>query len=304
MQFDAQLLSRLTVSAGTRYDAVRDEFEPASIDDMPPITQNTHEAFSPKLGVNFQYLGTRSNQGNVYANVTRAFKTPTLDQLFDLRTIPIPFPPFQVSLSNESLNPLRGSGYEFGVYHRAEFVPNRWRVEASFAWYHMDMRDELDFDFATFSYVNRSESRHRGIESGLTFYAPSYLSLFANYTYQGVTLETGDFTGSYVKAIPRDTWSAGIQYAPPSRFAASIRLLATDRIYLDDPNTRTLDGWVTIDAQTSYSFRKLTVYVQGYNLFDATYNTTGFTDPAGASPELFLYPASARSIQAGLRLML
>ena len=34
----------------------------------------------------------------------------------------------------------------------------------------MDMTDELDFDLATFRFVNIGESRHRGVEAGLKLY--------------------------------------------------------------------------------------------------------------------------------------
>ena len=46
--------------------------------------------------------------GNVYATVSRSFKAPTLDQLYDLRNVPVPFPPFKIHTSNPDLRPQHG----------------------------------------------------------------------------------------------------------------------------------------------------------------------------------------------------
>jgi outer membrane receptor protein involved in Fe transport len=239
--------------------------------------------------------------GNLYANVSKSFKTPTLDQLYDQRAIPIPFPPFQISLSSSELKPQRGSGFEVGMYHRTELVPGQLTGELTVAVYQMDMRNELDFSLETLTYTNLGKSRHRGLETGLKLYGPKGVSAFLNYTYQGVTLEFGDNQGNYVKAIPRDVITTGVSAVHRSGLGGSLRLKAADRIFLDDANTIPLDGYTTVDARVSYQIRDYTVALNVFNLFDKAYSSTGFPlDDFTGGQELFLYPAAGRQLQLGL----
>jgi len=169
----------------------------------------SHSAFSPKAGVNIRYAQSARHVGNWYANVSRSFKTATLDQLYDQRTIPVPFPPFGITISNFELDPQRGTSIETGLYHRADLAPGRLAGELSLSVYQMDMTDELDFDVATFRFVNIGKSRHRGVEAGLKLYVRDDATVFFNYTLQNVTNRADDaFKGNFVKAIPRDFISA------------------------------------------------------------------------------------------------
>ena len=68
---------------GGRLDWVRDTYSPTL--PTPSRTSVTHRAFSPKVGLNFGYLDTDRQVGNIYLSASRSFKAPTLDQLFDQR---------------------------------------------------------------------------------------------------------------------------------------------------------------------------------------------------------------------------
>ena len=59
----------------------------------------------------------------LWLSASRTFKAPTLDQLFDQRPIPIPFPPFSLTTSNPDLDPQRGTSVEAGIYHDALLGP-------------------------------------------------------------------------------------------------------------------------------------------------------------------------------------
>ncbi|NNE36326.1 MAG: TonB-dependent receptor [Rhodothermales bacterium] len=254
---------------------------------------------SPKLGLNYRVLSTANSVTNVYANVSRSFKAPTFDQLFDQRTIPVPFPPFEVSLSSAELNPQYGTSFEGGAYHR--FETDRLSGELSLALYQIDMRDEIDFDLQILSYRNLGKSRHRGVEADATIYTGP-VTLRGSYAYQETTLRFGEFDGNFVKAIPRDIISAGVDI-PVGPVVGSASLKSSRRIFLDDANTQRLPSYTTVDARLGYDFGRATISLEVYNLLDATFSTTGFPDPGG-SDAVFVFPFTDRHFRLGANVRL
>ena len=299
-QYDLFPTQRLRLSFGGRFDWIRDRFD-ARRPSEGPSERTTHTAFSPKFGTNYRYLRSGRHQGNVYANVSRSFKAPTLDQLYNQRTYQLG-PDQQIAFFSPTLDPQWGTSYEAGLYHQAQLWPSAGISGAlSLALYQIDMHDELDFNLQELRYINIGKSRHRGVEAGLELYLPGETVARANYTRQDVVLENGEFEGNYVKAIPRDVLTAGVT-AAPERFgglSGSVLLNVVSAVYLDDPNTIRLPGHTTVNARLAYERGGATVSVEADNLLDATYSTTGFPDPLGA-PQVYYYPASGRTLRLGL----
>jgi iron complex outermembrane recepter protein len=296
-QYTLQLAPAVRFSLGGRFDRIKDERVPRAPSDDERVSA-THDAFSPKVGVNVRYVENERASGNVYVTASRSFKTPTLDQLFDQRTIPVPFPPFAISTSNPSLSPQRGAGIELGI-HQAMAVGSG-RLTATANVYHLDMKNELDFDVENFRYVNIGRSRHRGLELGLTADGGGSASAFGNYSLQSVTARSGEFTGNALKAIPKHVASLGSAITVASRL--DLRLVAshTRGMFLDDANSEPLDDYTRVDAHVGYRLGALDVFVDVSNLFDARYSTTGFPDPAGTG-EAYFYPAAERTLLVGFR---
>ena len=299
-QYDLFPIERVRLSLGARFDALRDRFE-ARAPSEKPSEETTHTAVSPKLGVNVRYLRTERHRGNAYANVSRSFKAPTLDQLYNQRTYQLG-PDQQISFFSPRLDPQRGTSYEVGLYHRAQLWPEAGvGGSLSLALYQIDMRDELDFSLQELRYVNIGKSRHRGVEAGLKLYAPGPTTLRANYTRQDVTLERGEFEGNAVKAIPRDVLTAGVSAAPErlGGLSGSVLVNVVSGTYLDDANTIRLPGHTTVGARLAYEYGLATASLEAENLLDATYSTTGFPDPLGAE-QVYYYPAAGRTLRLGL----
>jgi oligopeptide/dipeptide ABC transporter ATP-binding protein len=72
-------------------------------------TETDHTAFSPRAGINVRLIGTARQEGHAYLAVGRSFKAATPDQLYDQRAIPVPFPPYGITISNPLLRPQRGT---------------------------------------------------------------------------------------------------------------------------------------------------------------------------------------------------
>ena len=111
-------------------------------------------AWTPRVGATLQLNDARTLA--LFGQVARAFKTPTLDQLFD----PRPYPDFRggtFTISNPRLVPQRATNVEAGILGGG---PIRWSAIA----YRANVDNEIDFDVRTFSYANIGESRHTGVE--------------------------------------------------------------------------------------------------------------------------------------------
>ena len=257
--------------------------------------------------MNVAFARSASHVGHVYANYLGIFKAATMDQLFDQRLLPIPFPPFGITISNNELKPQRGTSYEVGLYQRVAYT-SAVASELTLSVYQVNMKDELDFSFETFSYANIASSQHSGVEAGLRLHLGAHATAHVNYTLQNVTYEEGDNKGKYVKAIPRDYLNAGVSADLPLGINIGAVMHSTARIYLDDANTMPLDNYTTLDAVVSYRWRQRAALVklESTNLLDATYSTTGFPDPDSASESgtVFLYPAAGRALRLGVTVSL
>lgn len=281
-------------TVGGRFDVLRDDFSSKTSDDD---FGRTHFAFSPKAGVNIRYASSARSDGRLWISASRTFKTPTPDQLFDQRPIPVPFPPFSVSTSNADLDPQRGTSAEAGIYH--EWIGSAARLSATLTVYNLEMRNELDFDVQALKYVNIGKSRHRGFEAGFNV-AAGVVSAFASATMQDVIARAGDNVGNQLKAVPGQVISAGVTLAPARVGVATVSLTRLADMFIDDANTRRIPAWTRVDAQVSRAFGFLTVVVGARNLLDERINSTGFLDPAG-SGEAYFYPSAGRVITLGIR---
>ena len=296
-QYNLQPSDAFRFALGARYDALNDDFRPELPDDIPS-EDASHAAFSPRVGLNVRYMNGARSTGNAYLTVSRSFKAPTLDQLYDLRSIPVPFPPFAIRTSNPDLDPQSGTNIEVGLYQSAELSASL-RGSASVSVYNMDMKDELDFSVESFSYVNIGRSRHRGVEAGATL-GGVRASTFANYTLQDVKSRSGDNEGKRLKAIPRQTLSAGLSVHPWRMLETSLLVTNVRDVYLDDANSVELPDFTRLDARAALGVRGISVFVEVRNLLDERYSSTGFLDPGG-SGEAYFHPAAGRVIELGIR---
>jgi len=290
----------LRLTLGGRVDRIGDRFTP-----LAPSTgdgfHSTHVAVSPRAGINLRWIDGPLQTGHVYLTAGRSFKAPTIDQLFDQRATPVPFPPYTVTTSNPTLDPQYGTSVEAGLYHRAALVPDRLQARLALSAYQMDMRDELDFDLQQFKYVNIGRSRHRGLEAGLTIEAPRATSAFASFTRQDATSRLGDNAGKQLKAVPRDAFALGLTHAPAHGLGLAVTSTTVRHTWLDDANERPLAPYTRVDLRASYPVAGVRLTADVRNLFDRSYSTTGFPDPAG-SGTMLLYPAAGRVVTVGLEL--
>jgi outer membrane receptor for ferrienterochelin and colicins len=298
-QRDWWLGPNLRLIAAVRGDWLEDE---SSLRGRPGSeSEQSLAAWSGRTGLSWTFADDERQKGSVYAAVSREFRAPTLVQLFDPRPIPTPFG--DITLSNPGLAPQVGTGFEAGLNHRQILDQAAARsLSLSLAIYHLDIRDEIDFDLAAFRYGNIGRSIHRGLEAGVELHFGAG-SVFANYTRQDVENEE---TGLQLKAVPRDTANLGWRYAPDAGFNASVVGRYVGSAFLDDANLQRLDDFTTVDLRVGYRHGALYLYVEAFNLLDERYASTGYvldyqTSDGGFGRETYLYPAPGRSVQAAVQ---
>ena len=274
------MTSRVRLSGGIRWDNVDDGGFPAA-------SGEANRAWSPRAGVSVQLNdeGTLS----LYGQVSRAFKAPTVDQLFD----PRPYPDFQggtFTISNPSLVPQRATNVEAGLSGAG---PIRWSALAYWA----DVEDEIDFDVRTFSYANIGESRHTGLElegEGQWWRIRPFLS----YALARVT-EAG--SSRQLKNVPRHRVAVGAGLDLPWDVHAYGRFEHAAGAFLDDDNVFRLATPSTIDLRVRRPFGRHSVFLDVFNLTADRYEDYGFTltDFRGQVVP-YVYPGAPRAVRAGV----
>lgn len=297
VQAEARPLPRVRLTLGLRGDVLGDAFTPGAPGGDADASA-THTALSPRAGVNVRYAATGRHVGHVFAAAGRSFKAATLDQLYGQRLIPLG--EAAISLASPDLRPQRGTTVEAGVYHRVD-GGHGVGAEATATVYHLRMRDELDFDLATFRYVNLGRSLHRGLETSLALFVPG-VALSGGYTRQATTLAYGPNDGNQVKAVPRDVWTGALT-AARGRLTAGASAHAAGGTWLDDANMERLPDWWTLDARLAVRLGGATAGVEVYNLLDRRYSTTGhlLADLATGAETAYVYPAAGRTLRLSLR---
>lgn len=296
MHLDIRPVDAVKLTAGARYDCIADSFD--AVEGLSEDAKDaTNTAFSPKLGLNVRYMNSANHVGNVWVSASRSFKAPTLDQLYDLRAFPVPFPPYQIRIASPLLTPQEGTAFEAGIYHLMD-LDSGWQGSVSLTGYTMDMENEIDFSFETFSNVNIGKSSHKGFETGLSFGKPGLGNVFANHTLQDVTQQSGDNRGNAVKAIPKQAFSVGIS-AEAGSLGATLVWKAAKDMWVDDANTLAIEDYSTLDLRLSWDMRDWQFTADVFNLLDEDFDTTAYPDPGG-SDVLFLFPSAMRTLRLGV----
>jgi outer membrane receptor protein involved in Fe transport len=287
----------LRFSLGARIDRIADDFTPSS-GSGGNSESGTHQAVSPRVALNFALPTSERTATNIFLAAGRAFKAPTLDQLFDDRRIPIPVPPFSATVSNPDLVPQRGTSVEGGLY-QSWTLEQGSRIDWSAALYDEKMREELDFDITTFRYVNIGRSRHRGAELGVSAQETGRWFAFGNYTQQQVIAINGQFAGRQLKAIPRRVASAGFNATLWRGVTAGVVASSLGGAFVDDENLVALRGFTRFDSRLGIPVGPARVTIDLVNALDRRYDVTAFPDPAG-SGSIYRYPAAGRGLVIGL----
>ena len=277
--------SRLRLFGALRWDRIDDtDFEGAEDEDPT-------QAWSPRAGVVVQppWLGGAS----VFAQYSRAFKAPTLDQRFD----PRPYPDFRggtFTISNPLLTAQRASNIEAGVNGGGSTL--HWSALA----YRMAVENEIDFDVRTFSYANIGRSRHTGIELEAQGQLASGLRPLASYSLSDVA-DADASVDRQLKNVPRHQLMVGASAKLPWKvetFASARRVWGA---YLDDENAFPIASGVLVDLRVRRPIGRADLFADLLNATDRRYDEFGFVlaDFRGGQVP-YVYPGQPRVFRVGV----
>jgi outer membrane cobalamin receptor len=285
------LCARCRLTAGLRHDDLRDDFSGAYAGQ--PERRHSASAWSPRAGLNVRLgdLGT-SSPISMFVQLSRAFKAPTLDQLFD----PRPYPNGTggtFTISNPGLLPQRARNAEAGLSRSS--ASSQWSLVA----YRMTVTDEIDFDPQTFSYHNIGSSLHRGVEASAAVATNARISPSISYAWTRVADTAAP--DHQLKNIPEDVAQLLLHARITATTSADLTYRWRHGLSLDDQGTFVTPDVSRADLRLGHDIsRRLRLQADVLNIFDAHYNELGYIllDFKG-HPTPLQFPAPGRTLRVG-----
>ena len=295
VQYELSPLKNLKVVLGMRYDRIDFQFDnhltPSAFSGAPDES-NGFNNLAPKIGATYNLGKGRG----MYANYSRGFSPPTINQLY--RGVKVP-----------ELKPAYFDSYEIGGW--AYLVKKK--VYADLTFYQMTGYNEvINFLLPDNSRENRNSGKtlHQGIEYSLTWSpdkqwffrigGTTALHKFISYS----TKEGQNFDGKEMPNSPRWVANAELTYKPVCiegfRITLEYQRISSyykdndNRFLYDDKTFLGLAGVSVLNLRTGYAFGPMEVFMNVLNVTDELYAnivTRGnFGDTfTPSSPRLFTF---------------
>lgn len=279
-------LTRLRLTAGARFDSIADAFGRDGA--------SSRSAWSPRVGATLRLGRSPARPVSLFVQASRAFKAPTIDQLFD----PRPFPDFSggtFRISNLRLLPQRAETIEAGISGRGKRT--RFEIVA----YRTEVKDEIDFDIAAFRYANIGRTLHRGIEASASFLSEGPVSPFVSWAWTPTEPREGENRGRQLKNVPEHVLRPGLALS----FPGGVRLQAVATYvsgrFLDDGNQFPLDDTLVVDLRLERAFGRLRARADLLNVGDRDWEEVGLllSDFEGR-PVPYYFPAAGFAARLGI----
>ncbi|MEM8999442.1 MAG: TonB-dependent receptor [Bacteroidota bacterium] len=301
--FSKELAPRLSAQLGLNLNQTDYDFR----DLFNTVNANTsaERDFDPILLPSFglQYI---LNNGQLYANVSRGFSNPSLEETLT-----------PDGVINPAIEQEKGTSYEVG----GRFSLFKHTLNLGTVLYRMDINDLLVADRVgedQFIGRNAGKTRHQGIELDANYririwkhwMVLPYLSYTLNdHSFVDFVDGDDDFSGNPLTGVPKNRIQSGIALRHAEGVTVTLNHQYVDDIPLTDANTIQSESFHVFRLNARYRttlFHSLRLAINGgiNNLFDETYaqsvliNATGF---GGAEPRYF-YPGNDRNWYGGVQL--
>ncbi|HWT02655.1 MAG TPA: TonB-dependent receptor [Pyrinomonadaceae bacterium] len=243
-------------------------------------------AFSPHLSL----LYRPAENFSLYASMNRAFRQPTLNELYrSFRVGDV------LTLANENLRAERLTGGEAGASFNA--FGQRLNVRGAFFWTEMtrpvaNVTLNVTPALITRQRQNLGRTRSRGLELEWDARLTNTFTVSGGYLFADATVlrfpANVALEGLLIPQVPRHQLTFQARYANPSVLTAAVQGRASGAQFDDDQNRFRLPPYFTLDAFASRRIaRGLEGFVAFENLFDRRY-TTGLTPVRTVGPPLLM----------------
>jgi iron complex outermembrane receptor protein len=276
--------TRLTVG-GRRENVKQDQEEY-----LPPLPKQSveHHLSAYELALQ-QDLGGRFS---AYGRLGRSFRVATIDEN---RCLFAPCGPL--------LKPQRSHDRELGIQWGGKGASFRAGL------FQMDVDDEIHYNALTFTNMNLSPTRHRGLELEGKLPLGATVDLAARYIWTEASFREGiyggvDVTGNDVPLVPQDRigLNLGWQATTATRLTFNVNHVGSQRYDNDQANRfRKMPSYTVADIKLSHEMGAWRLTAGINNLFDEEYYSYGVIN--GASTTFNAYPEDRRNgyVSAGYR---
>ena len=254
----------------------------------------------PSLGLQYRFA-----EGRIYANVSRGFSNPSLEETLT-----------PDGLINPDIEQEKGFSYELGT----QWVLFKKRLFLNLTGYRMNINNLLvaeRVDEDQFIGRNAGETRHQGIELDLKYaWNPSLELLispyvgysFSDHSFVDFVDGDNDFSGNPLTGVPRHRISSGLDFRHTSGVSLNLTHQFVDEIPLTDANTLRSESFNVFNARLGYRVKlsrnfRLGVNAGVNNLFNTRYAQSVLINAGsfgGALPRFF-YPGNNINYYGGVR---
>lgn len=197
------------------------------------------------------------------------------------------------------LEPQKARTAELGL----EYERGAWRGRA--AVYDTKLKNEIFFSPLVFANINLAPTRRRGLELEGAWRSSETLEWRASLALLEATFRSGtyggvDVTGKRVPLVPKATASAGVSWSFEShgKLNLNARYVGGQRFDNDQANAfKEMPAYALLDAKLEHRIGRITLALEGRNLFDKRYFSYGVWD-FGSS--FSAYPQPGRELFASL----
>jgi len=282
-QDELALTQKFTLTGGYRYEDIKYDFnynDYATFFPNPPVDSKVSlKATAYNVGLTYKY-----DQGNIYINHSKGFRSPATDEYFVWGTF------------NPDLKQQDSKNYEIGVHHKVcEFL------DVSISGYLMNIKNELYYNptggaYSSGSNENYDKTRHQGIETGFSSKLPWRFKLSGNYTFDHAVFKEGVYKDKDIPMVPAHKFNLGLTHFFTDALSGgfAINYMSSRRFINDEANNfPSLKQAFTVD--TKLAFEKSDYKISGgiNNLFNAKYYEYGVCN--ATSGAVNFYPAIGRN---------
>jgi iron complex outermembrane receptor protein len=257
-----------------------------------PSSKDRARDREPALNIGLDYLFTE--RSSAFLSMKRSFRFPTTDELIQYVIDPLTWQVTEVR-ANPDLKPQTGYHYEAGVRHT---FTNR--IEANLILFLSDLHNEIFYNPYTSNNENYPKTRRQGIEIGTKVRPFSWLMVWGNYSYIRPILRGDSFSGNDIPGVPRHKGAFGGDFDCGKGFLLDTRFnIVGSRYFISDWGNQVekLDGYYSLDAKLSYSWKGLKASVGVNNLTNRKYAEYGVLDFVGRPN---YYPSPERNFFGGI----
>jgi len=301
--YNFSITNRLKAQLGLSFNQTSFDFR--DIFNTGDENTSAQRDFDPILLPSFG-LQYAMDKGRFYANVSRGFSNPGLEETLT-----------PDGVINPDLNQEKGWSYEVG----GTLSLFQGKMFLGISLYQMDITDLLvseRIDEDLFIGRNAGETKHQGWELDVNYrqklsqhwsLTPRISYSYSNHTFTDFVDGDTDFSGNDIPGVPRHRINSGLTLQNAKGFLFYFTHQFVDKIPLTDANTLFSDSFNVFNAQARYrtdlgDHFGIGINLGVNNLFDTNYaqsvlvNAVGF---GGAEPRFF-YPGNGRNYFIGIQI--